>query len=145
MRHAAGSVTIAGIVIFAVATGAAGAGSTNGTAGAVDQSIPPPLAQNPSIPPLHLSDSDRAKVQQALRAQDTEVSFGLKTAKPAETFNPSVGAAIPASLKPHAFPQPLVQDVPALQRYTYLKFKQQVLIVNPMTRKIADIFPEAQS
>ena len=27
-------------------------------------------------------------------------------------------------------------------RFTYFKFKGQVLIVNPMTRKIVDIFPE---
>jgi hypothetical protein len=33
--------------------------------------------------------------------------------------------------------------VPALKRYTYLKFKRQVLIVDPMSRKIVDMFPEA--
>jgi len=32
---------------------------------------------------------------------------------------------------------------PALKQYTYLKFKGQVLIINPMTGKIVDIFPEA--
>jgi hypothetical protein len=32
--------------------------------------------------------------------------------------------------------------MPALKRYTYLKFKGQVLIVNPMSGQIADMFPE---
>jgi hypothetical protein len=30
-----------------------------------------------------------------------------------------------------------------LKRYTYIKFKHQVLIVNPMTRKIVDMFSES--
>jgi hypothetical protein len=33
--------------------------------------------------------------------------------------------------------------MPALKRYAYLKFKQQVLIIDPMSRKIVDMFPEA--
>ena len=33
--------------------------------------------------------------------------------------------------------------MPLLKRYTYLKFKHLVLIVNPMTRKVVDMFPEA--
>jgi hypothetical protein len=32
--------------------------------------------------------------------------------------------------------------MPEMKRYTYLKFKSQVLIVDPMTHKIVDIFPE---
>jgi len=30
-----------------------------------------------------------------------------------------------------------------LKRYAYIKFKHQVLIVIPMTRKIVDMFPES--
>jgi hypothetical protein len=30
-----------------------------------------------------------------------------------------------------------------LEAYTYIKFKHQVLIVNPMTRKIVDMFSES--
>jgi hypothetical protein len=33
--------------------------------------------------------------------------------------------------------------MPALKRYTYLKLKGQVLIINPMSGKIVDMFPEA--
>jgi len=56
---------------------------------------------------------------------------------------PSVGAKIPAGLHPHTLPPPLLADMPVLKRYTYLKFKQQVLIIDPMSRKIVDMFPEA--
>ena len=38
---------------------------------------------------------------------------------------------------------PLIYQMPELKRYTYLKFKRQVLIINPMTRTIVDMFPEA--
>jgi hypothetical protein len=46
-------------------------------------------------------------------------------------------------LKLHPLPQPLIYEMQPLKRYTYLKFKHQVLIVNPMTRKIVDMFPES--
>jgi hypothetical protein len=32
--------------------------------------------------------------------------------------------------------------MPELKQYTYLKFKNQVLIINPMTRTIVEMFPE---
>src|SRR5690348_13081947 len=111
--------------------------------GAVIQSVPPPVAQNPSPPPLQLSDQQKAKIKQVLAGKNTEVTFSLKTTKPAQSFNPTIGAKIPTSLKAHALPPPLNQEMPALKEYTYLKFKGQVLIINPMTGKIVDMFPEA--
>ena len=111
--------------------------------GAVIQSMPPPVAQNPSPPPLQLSDQQKAKIKQVLAGKNTEVTFSLKTTKPAQSFNPTIGAKIPTSLKAHALPPPLNQEMPALKEYTYLKFKGQVLIINPMTGKIVDMFPEA--
>ncbi|MBV8753085.1 MAG: hypothetical protein JO328_09510 [Hyphomicrobiales bacterium] len=111
--------------------------------GAVVQSVPPPVSQKITVPPLHLSDAQRNQIQQALRGESTEVTFGTKTTKPTQSFNPTVGAKIPASLKPHTLPPPVLSQMPELKRYTYLKFKQQVLIVDPMSRKIVDIFPEA--
>jgi hypothetical protein len=111
--------------------------------GSVIQSIPPPVSQNPAVPPLNLTEAQRAKIQQALNRQNSEVSFGLKSAKTAQNFAPSVGAAVPKTLKPHALPRPLIYEMPLLKRYTYLKFKHEVLIVNPMSRKIVVMFPEA--
>jgi hypothetical protein len=125
-------------VALAVPAIAAGPGS-----GAVEQTIPPPVSQDVKPPPLRLSDDQRAKIRQALKGENTEVQFSLKSNKPSQGFAPSVGATIPAGLHPHTLPPPLLAEMPALERYAYLKFKQQVLIVDPMSRKIVDVFPEA--
>jgi len=129
-------------VIFAVPVMAAGNGDASHP-GAVIQSVPPPVAQNPSPPPLQLTDEQKAKIKQVLRGENTEVTFSLKTTKPTQSFNPTIGAKIPPPLKAHTLPPPLLNEMPALKQYTYLKFKGQVLIINPMTEKIVDIFPEA--
>jgi hypothetical protein len=107
------------------------------------QTTSPTAAQKPSVPPLALSQAQRARIREALSSQDTEVSFGLKGAKSAESFEPSVGAKLPNALKIHPLPRPLIYRIQPLKRYTYIKFKHQVLIVNPMTRKIVDMFPES--
>lgn len=139
LRHAWLAATLA---VLAAGPAAAANNAANNQ-GAVEQTIPPPIAQNPQFPPLHLSDDQRVKVRQALSGVNSEVDFQLKSNKPAQSFAPAVGAQIPKGLHPHALPTPLTQQVPALKRYTYLKFKQQVLIINPMSRKIVDMFPEA--
>jgi Protein of unknown function (DUF1236) len=111
--------------------------------GAMTQSTSPTAAQKPRVPPLALSQAQRERIRQAVSSQDTEVTFALKGAKSAEGFEPSVGAKVPSTLKLHPLPQPLTYQMQALKRYTYIKFKHQVLIVNPMTRKIVDMFSES--
>jgi hypothetical protein len=118
------------------------AGAAGPAAGAVEQTIQPPVAQNPTLPPLNLSDDQRAKIRQAVSGENTEVQFSLKSNKPSKDFSPSVGAKIPAGLHPHTLPPPLLSEMPVLKRYTYLKFKHQVLIIDPMKRKIVDMFTE---
>jgi len=134
--------TALGFVSFAAPAMTAESGNAS-QPGAVIQSVPPPVAQNPSPPPLQLSDQQKARIKQVLKGKNTEVTFSLKTTKPAQSFNPTIGAKIPPVLKAHALPPPLIYEMPALKQYTYLKFKGQVLIINPMTGKIVDIFPEA--
>lgn len=139
MRQLAHGFVFAGVALAAL--GLTAAAAQTGNQGAINQSIPPVVSANP-VPPLHLSDAQRSQIQQALRGENTEVTFGTKTTKPTESFNPTVGAKIPASLKPHTLPPPVINQMPELKRYTYLKFKQQVLIVDPMSRKVVDMFPE---
>ena len=110
--------------------------------GDVIQSIPPPVSQNTAPLPLNLSDDQRGKIKQVLSGQNTEVTFSLKTTQSARSFNPTVGVKIPPNLKAHTLPPPLIYEMPILKRYTYLKFKGQVLIVNPTNSKIVDMFPE---
>jgi hypothetical protein len=141
MRYRSPPVYLAGAVLaFAAAVPAIAAGPGSG---AVEQTIPPPVSQNAKPPPLQLSDDQRAKIQQVLKGENTEVQFSLKANKPSQGFEPSVGKKIPAGLHPHSLPQPLLAQMPVLKRYTYLKFKQQVLIIDAMSRKIVDMFPEA--
>jgi hypothetical protein len=142
MRQLAHRAALAGMALACLGWATTAAAQT-ADQGAVIQSVPPPVSQNPSLPPLHLSDAQRSQIQQALRAEDTEVTFGTNETKPTESFNPTVGAKIPPTLKPLTLPPPLIYQMPELKHYTYLKFKRQVLIINPMTSTIVDIFPEA--
>lgn len=139
MRLATINVVLAGATAMMLATPTAFAAE----GGAVQQTVPPAVSQNTKPPPLQLSDDQRGKIRDALRDVNSEVDFSLKSNKPAQSFTPSVGAAIPAGLHPHTLPPPLIYAMPALKRYTYLKFKQQVLIIDPTSRKIVDMFPEA--
>jgi hypothetical protein len=134
----------AGFAFLGATLAAAAAGTAKAEPGAVVQTIPPPVSQSAPVPPLHLTDVQRGKIQDALKSEDTEVSFQLKSAAPSASFNPSIGAKIPPRLKPQALPISVAGQMPSLKRYAYLKFKHNVLIVNPMTRRIEDMFPEAQ-
>jgi hypothetical protein len=141
MRQLAHRAALAGMALACFGwAGTAAAQTAN--QGAVEQSVPPAVSQNPSVPPLHLSDAQRNQIQQAVRGEDTEVTFGMKTTKPTESFNPTVGAKIPPALKAHTLPPLVISQMPELKRYTYLKFKHQVLIIDPMTGKIVEMFPE---
>ncbi len=140
MRQISTHAILAGALASLLAAAPAAAQDTRG---AVEQTIPPPVSQNPSVPPLHLTDEQRAKIGQVLSGVNSEVDFQLKSNKPAQGFTPSVGAKIPNGLHPHALPPPVTEEMPLLKRYTYLKFKNQVLIINPLSRKIVDMFPEA--
>jgi hypothetical protein len=142
MRHFVHQALAALCAAGLAATAAAAQNRGSAQPGDVVQSIPPPVSQNPQLPQLNLTDQQRAKIKQVLRTKNTEVSFGLKTNKPAQSFDPTVGATVPAALKAHSLPPPLIYEMPTLKRYTYLKFKGQVLIINPMTHKIVDIFSE---
>jgi hypothetical protein len=105
---------------------------------------PPALPQHQTAP-LNLSDDQRAKIREAVRPKDSEVTFKLKATKSAASFEPSVGTKIPSSLKPHPLPRPLIYDMPTLKQYGYLKLKHQVLIIDPMTHKIVDMFTDGST
>jgi hypothetical protein len=101
------------------------------------------LHQSPVLPPLELSDAQRAQIRQAVMQQRSEVSFAIKAAKPDKDFQPAVGEKLAKGLQAHPLPRPLVDQLPALKRFTYVKFKDDVLIVNPMTKMIVEVIPQA--
>jgi hypothetical protein len=105
----------------------------------------PATRLKPNLPQLKLSDMQRRKIRQAVMGEDTEVTFQLKTTKPLKDFKPAVGVKIPLHLPTHALPSRLASEFPILKNYKYTKVKGEVLIVNPMTKDVVDMFPEAPS
>jgi len=139
MRCLLHRMILAGAALICL-TGIAAAAPSSGKTSPVQQQGGP-VSQKQTAPPLNLSDDQRQQIQQAIAARDTSVSFGLKTAKSAQNFAPAVHAKLPKALKPHPFPRPLIYKLPVLKRYDYVKFKNDVLIVNPLNREIVDVLP----
>lgn len=54
----------------------------------------------------------------------------------------TVGNEHLSAFKPDGLPSELTQQIPQLADYGYSKMKDQILLVDEMTGKIADIIPE---
>ena len=123
----------AGYMVLAVSVPATAQGT--GTAAS-----PPP--DHPSVPPaLQLTDPQRAQIRAALDQEHSDVSFA--TAKSAASAKPEVGARLPKGVTAHPLPRPLIYELPVLREYKYVKFRDQILIVNPVTNEIVDLFPQS--
>lgn len=85
-------------------------------------------------PPLKLTDEQKNRVAQAINGRDT-------LDKLPEGFTPAIGAKVPSQKKlpEQPLPRPLVYDIPALKNYYYVQLADKVLIVDPMTRRVAEI------
>jgi hypothetical protein len=88
----------------------------------------------PPKPPLKLTDEQKNKVAQAINGQDT-------LAKLPAGFAPAIGARAPSedAVPEYPLPRPLVYEVPVLKQYYYVQLADQVLIVDPMTKTVAEI------
>jgi len=114
------------------------------TTGAVQQTGGNMVSQSPKLPALQLTPAQREQIRNVLRTKHTEVEFRLKAAKSAKDFTPQVGAKLPSGVKPDGLPSELTQAIPQLADYGYAKMKDQILLVNEMNGKIAEIIPETQ-
>ena len=112
--------------------------------GAVELSGGTKVSQNPALPQLNLTSTQREQIRKAVLTEHTEVEFRLPATKPAKDFNPAVGAKLPNGVKANGLPTAVLSQVPELRDYMYVKMKDQVLIVNGMTGKIVDVFAETQ-
>jgi hypothetical protein len=85
-------------------------------------------------PPLKLTDEQKQKVVQAITGKDS-------LEKVPDGFTPQVGAKVPIQKKlhEHPLPRPLVYEIPALKSYYYVQLADKVLIVDPMTKKVAEV------
>jgi hypothetical protein len=79
-----------------------------------------------------------------LLTKHSEVEFRLKSTKSAKDFTPQVGAKLPKGVKPDGLPSELTQQIPALADYGYAKMKNQILLVNAMSGKIAAMILETK-
>ena len=85
-------------------------------------------------PPLRLSDEQRREIQDALvtahSAQKTPGKFEAK-----------VGEKVPTKLKLDAMPAPLINQVPVLKQYDFVKLDNELLVVDPMDSTVLAVIP----
>ena len=118
--------------------------NTQKTQGAVELSEGTKVPQAVELPKLNLTNEQREQIRNGVLGQNTEVEFHLKTTKSAKDFTPQVGAKLPKGVKGHSLPPPVLAKLPQLRDYKYVMMKDQVLIVNGMTKTIVDVFPETR-
>jgi hypothetical protein len=94
--------------------------------------------QSPKKPALHLTSDQQKIVVDAVSWRDTSDKL------PAG-FNPVVGANIPTQKKLpiHPVPPPASDKIPALKNYDYAQLPDRILLIDPMTRKVAYVIPHA--
>ena len=90
---------------------------------------------------LHLTDAQRQKIRAAVADDKSDITFKDDATKADKDFTPSLGATIPAKLPMQVMPPSLAEELPMLGNFGYMKMKGQVLIVNPRSKKIVDLFP----
>jgi len=125
-------------------TAVAAENGTKNVQGAVELSTGDKVPQKPSLPKLNLTNGQREQIRKGVLGQNTEVEFKLKSTKSAKDFNPQVGAKLPKGVTGHSLPPSVLAQLPQLRDYKYVTMKDQVLIVNAMTKKIVDLFPETR-
>jgi hypothetical protein len=135
----------AAVAMLAVTAAATSAHSQNrNQSGAVELTGRGPVSQNPKLPDLNLNNTQRETIRRAVLTQHTDAEFRLKSTKPDKDFTPSLGVKLPKGLAAVSLPQPLVRTMPKLDYYKYLTVKDKVLIVNPMSNTVVDMFSETQ-
>jgi hypothetical protein len=112
--------------------------------GAVELSNGTKVLQNSKLPKLDLTNQQREQIRKSVLSQHSDVEFQLKSTKSAKNFRPQVGAKLPKGVKGHSLPPAVLSQMPQLRNYKYVALKDQVLIVNAMTKKIVDVFPETK-
>ena len=134
-------ILLGGTLLLTAQTVTPAAENSNG--GAVRQGTDS-ISQTPSLPKLNLNTAQREQIRQALLTKHTEVEFRLKATKSAKDFPPKIGAKLPKGVEPDGLPSDLTRKIPQLADYGYAKMKDQILIVNGLDGKIAEIIPETQ-
>jgi len=81
---------------------------------------------------LNLTNAQQKEIWQSVNKQN------MKDTTPAG-FRPTVGAVVPSSIKLHALPGDATRQVPAVKSYDYAMLQNDVLLIDPTSKKIVDI------
>lgn len=84
---------------------------------------------------IKLSSEEKSRVAQ---------SFTTREVKRVEnvSFSISVGVSVPRDLTLHPVPADVVEIVPAYRDYRYVVVEDQIMIVNPKTRKVVEVIEQ---
>ena len=85
-------------------------------------------------PPLHLSDEQRRKIQDALVTAHS-------AQKTPDNFEATIGTKVPTKLKLDAMPAPLINEEPILKQYDFVKLENELLVVDPMDSNVVAVIP----
>ena len=91
-----------------------------------------------STPPANLDPQKQDRVRTVLASQKVENITNVN-------FNVSVGSSIPRSYRFHPLPTEIVDIVPEYRGYDYIMVRDEIVIVEPRTRKIVYTFSEGRS
>ena len=86
---------------------------------------------------LDLTATQRRKAWNDLQKQATEQ-------KMLSSFEPTVGSAVPSTIKIEPVPSKAANDFPALRSYDFAMTEGKLLIVNPSDKKIAAVLSETK-
>lgn len=109
-------VGVAALALFATAGAAAAAKSTANTESA----------------PLKLTATQRLEIYRDVTKEK------MSQAAPAK-FIAKVGAMVPSSIKLNPMPATAAKQVPAVKSYDYAMFCKEAILVDPSTKKIANV------
>ena len=99
-----------------------------------DKTVQPHDLEAQKRPPLKVDDKQAAAIREGLVAEHTQ----QKTPK---DFQPKVGDALPMIMKVDVMPQDLTRREPSLKQYGYAKTATDILVLDPMDRKIIAVVP----
>jgi hypothetical protein len=99
-----------------------------------DKTIQPHDLEAAKRPPLKVDDKQAAAIREGLVAEHTQQ-------KTPDGFQPQVGQPLPMIMKVDVMPQDLTRREPSLKQYGYAKTATDILVLDPMDRKIVAVVP----
>ena len=88
---------------------------------------------------LQLSQPQKEKIIRSITAGTTAPGKARETPPPGVTVDLKVGAAMPQNIELLDLPSAMITEIPAIGRYKYAKFGEEIALVDPTSRQIVEI------